>query len=136
MEHITIHYDRIIQPMRPMHAVNNGPIIAGNAQTRGNDEAYRAARIPFARTHDAAFCADYGGEHTVDISAIFPNWDSDPNNPSSYDFVVTDNYLREIRSVGTAVYYRLGNKIEHGVKKYGTLPPRDNVWTLPSGMAP
>lgn len=127
MEHITIHYDRIIQPMRPMHAVNNGPIIARADQTRGNGDAYRAARIPFARTHDAAFCADYGGEHTVDISAIFPNWDSDPNNPSSYDFVVTDNYLREIRSVGTAVYYRLGSKIEHGVKKYGTLPPKDNA---------
>ena len=36
-----------------------------------DSDAYRAARIPFARTHDAAFCADYGGEHTVDISAIF-----------------------------------------------------------------
>ena len=44
-----------IGPVKPMHAVNNGPAVQkpGGDQLRGNFEEYRAARIPFARTHDS-----------------------------------------------------------------------------------
>lgn len=127
MAQLTIDYSKILGPVRPMHAVNNGPIIARADQTRGNHITYQEAGIPYARTHDAAFCANYGGEHTVDISAVFPDFSRDPDDPDAYDFVVTDHYMEEILSVGTQVFYRLGAKIEHGVKKYGTLPPSDNL---------
>ena len=30
-----------------------------------------------------------------------------------------------IEAAGTKVFYRLGHRIEHEVKKYGTLPPKD-----------
>ena len=108
-----------------MHAVNNGPVVAGKDQTRGNQEYYRRARLPYARTHDAAFYSGYGGEHTVDISAIFPNFDADVNDPNSYDFPCTDHYMKQIIEYGTKPFFRLGSKIEHGVKKYGTIPPKD-----------
>ncbi len=91
----------------------------------GNFDDYKAAGIPFARNHDAAFCASYGGEHTVDINAIFPDFDADPNDPASYDFACTDHYSKTIMDAGAEVFYRLGNKIDHRVKKYDSLPPKD-----------
>lgn len=122
---VTVDTAQVLGPVKPMHGVNNGPIKAPPDQTRGNYPAYAAAKIPFARTHDSSFQAAYGGEHTVDVTAIFPDFSKDPNDPASYDFVVTDHYLKSIREAGTEVFYRLGQKIEHGVKKYGTVPPPD-----------
>lgn len=113
-------------PIKPMHAVNNGPSVKkpGGDQKNGNFEDYRAARIPFARTHDSINCVS-GGAHTCDISAIFPDFDADENDPRNYDFVFTDHYLDSIRRAGTEVFFRLGQTIEHGPKKYGVLPPKD-----------
>ena len=122
---VKINLDNEIGKMKIMHAVNNGPVVAGPDQTRGNEYAYANARIPYARTHDAAFHAGYGGEHTVDVHAIFPDFSKDENDPASYDFACTDHYMKQIFQVGAKPFYRLGSKIEHGVKKYGTLPPPD-----------
>ena len=114
-------------PVKPMNAVNNGPSVKTPAgdQKRGNFDDYTAARIPFARTHDSNLCTDYGAPHTVDISAVFPDFDADETDPASYDFVCTDRYLDSIRRAGTEVFFRLGQSIEHGPKKYGALPPVD-----------
>jgi hypothetical protein len=125
MVNVTVATQETVGRIKPMHAVNNGPIIARREQTRGNDAAFAAAGIPYARTHDSSFLSAYGGEHTVDIQAIFPDFDADVNDPASYDFAVTDNYLRQIQSVGTKIFYRLGSKIEHGIKKYNIFPPKD-----------
>ena len=113
-------------PVKPMNAVNGGPTVAkpGGDQKRGNFEDYRALRIPFARTHDCVNCVS-GGAHACDISAIFPDFDADENDPKNYDFVFTDHYLDNLRRAGTEVFFRLGQTIEHGPKKYGTLPPKD-----------
>ena len=126
MVNVNINFNKIVGELKPMHAVNNGPIIARKDQSRGNDQAFAAAKIPYARTHDSSAFAGYGGPHTVDIQAVFPNFDADVNDPASYDFIVTDKYMRDIQSVGTKVYYRLGTKIEHGIKKYNIFPPKDN----------
>ena len=125
MSTVSIHYGKTVGDIKIMHAVNNGPYPAREDQKRGNAPAYAAARIPYARTHDAAFDSRYGGEHTVDVHNIFTNFDADPYDPASYDFSCTDKYMQDIFSVGTKPFFRLGSKIEHGVKKYGTLPPKD-----------
>ncbi len=95
-------------PIKLMNAVNNGPSKARSDQTRSNFDEYAAAKIPYARTHDSAHCHAYGGPHTVDISAIFPDWDADETKPESYDFTITDDYLKTIRAAGTEPFYRLG----------------------------
>ena len=123
MVNIIIDVSEKGEKIKPMNAVNNGPYMQRSDQSRGNSIAYRQAKIPFARNHDAAFDSKYGGEHSVDITAIFPNFDADVNAESSYDFVCTDKLIADTLSVGTEIFYRLGNKIEHGVKKYGTKPP-------------
>ena len=129
MSTVKIDFATRVADMKIMHAVNNGPCVAGNVQRRGNDHTYRAARFPYARNHDAAFHAGYGGEHTVDVHAIFPNFDADVNDPASYDFAFTDLYVKSTLDCGTETFYRLGSKIEHGIKKYGTkVPPDFQKW--------
>jgi len=132
METMRIDFAAGCGPVKPMHAVNNGPVYKfAEDQRITNIDSYRAAGIPYARTHDAAFFATYGGEHTVDIHAIFPDFDADPCDPASYDFVLTDEYLKVIEYAGTKTFYRLGSKIEHWKKKYGTLPPKDfHKWAV------
>lgn len=110
-----------------MNAVCNGPVHKRipTTQIKSNFETYKAARIPYARNHDASFCSAYGGEHVVDISAIFPNFDADPYVPESYDFTLTDEYVFVTLEAGTETFYRLGQKIEHAIKKYNIYPPKD-----------
>ena len=123
---VTVDRAAEIGAVKPMHAVNNGPAVKkpGGDQKRGNFEDYRALRIPFARTHDSVSCVA-GGAHTCDVNAVFPDFDADENDPKNYDFVFTDHYLDNIRRAGTEVFFRLGQTIEHGPKKYGVLPPKD-----------
>ncbi len=121
-----INFTKSMGRVKPMHAVNNGPVYKhGEDQRLTNMDTYRAAGIPYARNHDASFYGAYGGYHTVDVHAIFPNFDADPYDAANYDFVCTDRYLQAIEMAGTKVFYRLGTKIEHEVKKYHTLPPKD-----------
>lgn len=123
---LKIDYSKQVGKIKPMNAVNNGPVYTKNAdQNSGNLPEYKAAGIPFARTHDASFCSRYGGEHTVDVHLVFPDFDADPTLPESYDFHYTDEYIETIMLAGTEVFFRLGSKIEHGSKKYGILPPKD-----------
>ncbi len=120
-----VDFSTPLGPVKMMHAINNGPLKKLKVQTRDNFDSYAAAQIPLARTHDAAFCEDYGGEHTVDVHRIFPCFDAPVDDPASYDFTLTDEYLERTLSAGTQIFYRLGARIEHEIKKYGTIPPRD-----------
>lgn len=132
MSKITVDFKTNNGPIKPMHAVNNGPVRQDcELGRKDNFEAYSKARIPYSRTHDASFCAMYGGEHIVDVHAIFPDFNANPYDESSYDFQLTDEYLQTIKDAGTEVFYRLGTKIEHESKKYGTIVPADfHKWAV------
>ena len=123
---VVVDHDTVVRPIRPMNAICNGPSVKkpGGDQKRGNFEEYAAARIPFARTHDSINCVS-GGAHTCDISAVFPNFEADETDPKNYDFVFTDHYLDNIRRAGTEIFFRLGQTIEHGPKKYGIFAPKN-----------
>jgi hypothetical protein len=151
MRHLKVDFQKPLGKIKPMHATNNGPTCDVNnidlgwgtgsdidpnpnkapKKRNGNLAEFRAAGIPYARTHDSSFYPKYGLEHTVDVAFIFPNFDADPNDPASYDFTCTDHYMDMIEAAGTKVFYRLGHRIEHEVKKYGTLPPKDfHKWAV------
>ena len=123
MKKISVNFLEAYGKIKPMNAVNNGPAGSIVRQT-GNDAAFAAARIPYARNHDAAFYAGYGGDKTVDVHRIFRDFDADENDPASYDFAATDAYVTRTEATGTHVFYRLGAAIEHQEKK-GTYPPKD-----------
>ena len=123
--HIAVAPQETLGPVRIMNAVNNGPMKRSCDQSRDNFAAYAALEIPYARLHDAALCNSYGGQHTVDISAIFPDFSRDADDASAYDFTLTDDYLATMRRAGTEPFFRLGQAIEHWIKKYGVNPPAD-----------
>ena len=125
MEQIKVDFSKWVGAIKPLNAVNNGPKPDEKEQTSGNFADFKRARIPYARTHDSAFCPDYGGPHIVDISSIFPDFDADPTLPESYDFDLTDDFLQAIIDAGTQVFFRLGESIEHARKKYHIYPPKE-----------
>jgi len=106
-----------------LSAVNGSPRHKrhANDQVISNFKYYQAARIPYNKTHDMGLI----NHHGFDITNMFPNFDADVNDPNSYDFIVTDNSLLITQDAGTKIYFRLGESIEHGIKKYATLPPKD-----------
>lgn len=110
-----------------LNATNGGPWYKRHArdQHRSNFEDYRNARIPYSRNHDSNACSGYGGPFSHDISAIFPNFDADENDPNSYDFACTDENILATLDAGTKTFFRLGQTIEHQIKKHHTLPPKD-----------
>ncbi len=110
-----------------LNATNGGPQYKRHAadQFRSNFEDYKAARIPYARNHDSADSDIYGGPFSHDITCIFPNFDADENDPASYDFPCTDESILSCLETGTKTFFRLGQTIEHQIKKHNTLPPKD-----------
>ena len=123
MTKLAVNFSENVRKMKPMHSVNNGPV--GGTWGVGNIELFKEAGIPYARNHDASFSSAYGGEHAVDVSNIFPNFDADETEEENYDFVLTDVTVKKCIEAGTKVFYRLGQKIEHAIKKYGVHPPKD-----------
>ena len=115
----TVSFDpeTVVGPVKLMNAANNGPVDE-------NMEAYKALRIPYARTHDTPGGSAYG-VHLIDINAVFPDFSANPNNPKSYDFTNSDVVLLDMQKAGTKPFYRLGQTIEHHKKKYGIYPPKN-----------
>lgn len=109
------------RPIRPLHGVNSGP--------RNVSFVYDArpqfveAGFPYVRLHDIEY--PFGAGNYVDIPCIFKNFDADENDPDSYNFALTDEYIRQTLSVSAKVVYRLGVSIEHAPAKLYTLPPKD-----------
>ena len=110
-----------------LNATNGGPIYKRHAtdQWRTNITEYKDARIPFSRNHDSNAIAAYGGPYAHDISAIFPNFAADENDAGNYDFDCTDESILCTLEAGTKTFFRLGQTIEHQIKKHNTLPPKD-----------
>ena len=123
MTKITINAEQGIGKIKPMHAVNNGPVAGPGS---GSFSFLKEAGIPYARTHDTG--GAYGGSVFVDIENIFRDFNSDVNDPSSYDFAFTDWLFQKYEENGTKPFYRLGCTIEnsHGIKAYRIYPPKDN----------
>ncbi len=127
METIRFDLSKTGRQFKPLNATNGGPWHKRHAtdQYRSNFETYKAARIPYSRNHDSAVYTIYGGPYSHDITCIFPNFDADPTDPKSYDFACTDEAILTCLETGTKTYFRLGQTIEHQIKKHGTLPPKD-----------
>lgn len=125
----TLHFDLSQEgnKFKILNATNGGPWHKRKAisQIRSNFTDYKAARIPYARNHDYLYQAVYGGPYCHDISCIFPNFDADPTDPASYDFACTDEDILVCLEAGTKTFFRLGQSIEHQIKKHNTLPPKD-----------
>ena len=98
---VSIDFTAECGAMKPLHGVNNAPV-----RLNGKQNEFRRAGIPFVRTHDTG--GAWGGAHYVDIPNVFPNFDADEDDPTSYDFAFTDAYLKPLVEAGCKIFYRLG----------------------------
>ena len=114
--------------IKPLNGVCCAPYaIDGGKNQPMVDKIFKEANISYCRLHDCM--GSYGGAHFVDITNVFPDFSKDASDPASYDFHYTDEYVSAIVSAGTEPYFRLGETIEWGSKKYSTLVPPDfNKW--------
>lgn len=124
MKSIILDKTKIKGIIKPMHAINNAPIMGQNFKLFSY---LKKASIPYARLHDTG--GAYGGNIYVDIGNVFRDFDNDPLDPDSYDFTFTDKLLEEITKQDTEIYYRLGTTIENNayMKAYRIFPPKDNL---------
>ena len=108
-------------PVRRMNGVGGGPVTYNFSYDA--TAYFREARIPFSRTHDIEY--PFGSGEFVDIHNLFPDFDKDENDPASYNFTLTDEYLKRVEEAGAKPLFRLGNSIEHQSVKRHILPPAD-----------
>ncbi|MBN1818987.1 MAG: hypothetical protein JW828_16620 [Sedimentisphaerales bacterium] len=121
---IEVDCNDVCGKIRPLHGVNNGPLNFG--QIVDLSECYRQIRVPLVRLHDC----EWPSPEVVDIHAVFPCLDGDPDDPASYRFSQTDDYIRAIVDTGAQIVYRLGESIETGRIKQHVHPPADyQKWT-------
>ena len=118
MSKITIDTKKVVGKIKPMHCVNNFPLMSN-----AFNESFSALKIPYSRCHDSFHLES----HLVDIHVIFPNFDADENDPQSYDFVYTDFWIKRLYDMGVETFYRLGESIEtlQALKPYYIFPPKD-----------
>lgn len=110
--------------VKELNGVNCAPYSTrGGAEQPKIAEMFSYCGITRSRLHDC--CGVYGGCYFVDIPNIFRDFDADENDPKSYDFYYTDEYITAIISSGAKIVYRLGITIEWGSKKYRAVPPKD-----------
>ena len=127
MNTLIFDLNRTYGKFKPLNATNGGPYYKRHAkdQHRSNFDAYKAARIPYSRNHDSNMTSIYGGPFAHDVTAIFQRFENDENDPASYDFACTDESILCNLEAGTKTFFRLGESIEHQIKKHATLPPPD-----------
>ena len=123
MANIKINFNEIKAKMKPEHGIGQPP-------AQGLDlslfKTLKDAGIPFSRLHDMGF--DFGG-HIIDIHCVFPNFDANAYDPSSYDFTFSDIIITGLVEAGVEPYWRLGVTIENyaHIKAYNIFPPKDNA---------
>lgn len=124
MININVDLTRNDGKILPLHGVCCAPYSRNQGAAQPTlKKLFREAKIPFCRLHDC--CGAYGGTYFVDITNVFPNFDADENNPESYDFYYTDEYISAIQDSGCEAYYRLGETIEWSSRKDRTKVPAD-----------
>lgn len=125
MNSVKVNFNEKVKPIKSLNAVCLAPYNFGSGDSQSTiKDLFAQAKFPYCRLHDCQ--GAYGGSYFVDISNIFRNFDADENDSANYDFYYTDEYIKAIQDAGAEAYYRLGETIEWGSKKYRTLPPRDS----------
>jgi len=114
---VTVNSSELKGEIRPLNGVGGGP--------KGvvSPSLFKAAGIPFTRLSDIGYSLEFGFE----LFNIFPDFDADENKASSYDFTITDEYIKNLVGTGSKIIWRLGNWSNESWQreKYGSWPPKD-----------
>ncbi len=123
---VTLEPDTVLGPVKPVNGVGQPPMI-GRLRDYPMFHYLTDAGIPYSRLHDVT--GWLGGGLFVDIPNLFPDFDADENDPSSYRFAYTDSLMKALEKNGVEPFFRLGVTIENfvldGYPPVNTLPPKD-----------
>lgn len=98
---ISLDCSNISGMIHPFGHINDGPPpIKDDPGYVDLTDQYREIGITAIRTHDL-----FG---PTDMTTIFPDWDADPTNASSYHFETSDPLITKMIQAGSQVFYRLG----------------------------
>jgi hypothetical protein len=98
---IRLNCSNISGRIRPFGDINDGPTpIKNEPKYVDLTKQYRDIGITSIRTHDL-----FG---PTDMTTIFPDWNADPTNESSYHFDTSDPVITSMIQAGCQVFYRLG----------------------------
>ena len=118
---LNVYPDRSVGQIKDLHGVGGGPVT--NHFTYDASKDFSKSGIPFCRTHDIEY--PFGAGEFVDIHCVFRDFAKDENDPASYNFTFTDEYLKAIAAAGARPFFRLGTTIEHQPIKLYIHPPAD-----------
>jgi len=118
-QELTVQCNNVQGTFRALHGLNGGVLCMG--ETVDLTELWKAAGIPSTRLHDC----EWPAPNVVDIHSLFPDFRNAPNDPESYRFGPTDDYLAAIVNSGSEIIFRLGESIEHTKRKHYVNPPKD-----------
>lgn len=120
---VTADFSAKCGKIKPVSAVNGGPLLGGAELPYDFSEEYREMNIPLVRV--AGRAGEYGFNQRIDIHCIFPDFSADETLAESYNFAPTDKYLLAIRATGASIIFRLGESAEPNVHRLYVTPPAD-----------
>jgi xylan 1,4-beta-xylosidase len=118
MRTVEVDAGHVVGTIRSLQGVNGGPqCIVPSLPEVGKQ--YRDLRIDLVRTHDffgpVDIDAQWPNPDAISKSvgadgakSLFPHWDADPEQESSYNWGPTDRVIRAIVNCGAGVFYRIG----------------------------
>ncbi len=123
LRQITVNASRPVGVIRSLQGVSGTPL-PGDSSHSDLTPQFRRLGVDIVRTHDV----DCRGTSDIDglgPNRIFPDWNADPNSPSSYNFAPTDTAVLSIVRSGAQVEYSVGHSdlTCAGVAVNNTPPP-------------
>lgn len=109
--------------IKPICALNGGPLLGGAMLPYDFSEEYKDMNIPLVRV--AGRAGEYGFGQRIDVHCIFPDFSADETLPESYNFSETDKYLLAVRAAGASIFLRLGESAEPYARRRVVIPPAD-----------
>ena len=104
---ITVDASKATGFIRSLQGVSGTPL-PGDSSHPDLTSQFKQLGVNIVRTHDV----DCNGTSDIDglgPNRIFPNWNADPNDPSSYNFGPTDQAILSIVRSGAQVEYSVGH---------------------------
>ncbi len=120
---VTADFSARCGKIKPICAINGGPLLGGAILSQDFTEEYREMNIPFVRV--AGRAGEFGFNQRIDVHCIFPDFSADETLAESYNFLPTDKYLLAIRECGASIFFRLGESAEPCGRNLYALPPAD-----------
>ena len=117
---IEVDFSKVAGTIKPLNGVNGGPIVTRGAFDLSSN--FLELGIKHIRLHDIPWMY----ENVVDTNYVFPRFEADVNDPQSYDFSLTDYYIKSIHSLGAEMTFRLGYSAEWRYHPpIHNVPPKD-----------